>query len=133
MLADHLEDRPFQDERVVNGHEADIFYAIPARLATTGDARVHNVIGNEKIGLQLESIVNGASYWQGGEADPFDRPAEHGGLEVFHLSELAALEDRDRVNNTQASVELSTGDVVVHALWGGETLAQRKEEGRTRR
>ena len=61
VLADHLEDCPFQNERVVNGHEADILFAIPARLATTGNARVHNVIGNEEVGLQLEWVVNGAS------------------------------------------------------------------------
>ena len=54
VLADHLEDRPFQNERVVNGHEADILYAIPARLPTTSDACVHNIIGNEEIGLHLE-------------------------------------------------------------------------------
>ncbi|SRR6266702_4522013 len=61
VLADHLEDRPFHNERIVNGPKADTILAVPAGLATTGDARVHNVITNEKIGLHLESVVNGAS------------------------------------------------------------------------
>jgi hypothetical protein len=53
VLADHLEDRPFQNERVVNGHETNTLNAIPARLAAAGDARVHNVIGNEEVCLHL--------------------------------------------------------------------------------
>ena len=53
VLADHLEDRPFQNERVVNGHETNILNAIPARLAAAGDAVVHNVIGNKEVCLHL--------------------------------------------------------------------------------
>jgi hypothetical protein len=137
VLADHLEDCPFQNERVVDGHEADILYAIPARLATTGDACVHNIIGNEEICLHLEWTVNGASFFfgRGRETDPFNSPAKDSGLEVFCLGELATLENLDRVDDAQATVELSTGDVVVHALSGGKTMVPREEnsvEGRTR-
>jgi hypothetical protein len=62
MPADDLEDRPFHKKYSINGAETDTILAIPAKLATTGNARVHNVISNEGIGLQLESLVNGASY-----------------------------------------------------------------------
>ena len=136
MLADHLEDRPFQNERVVNGHEADTFGTIPAGLAATGDARVHNIIGDEEIGLHLELVVNGASFWHGGrEADPFNSPTKDGSLEVFRLGKLATLEDRDGVDDAHAAVELSTRYVVVHALSSGKTWAKGEEktlEGRTR-
>ena len=136
MLADHLEDRPFQNERVVNGHEADTLGTIPAGLAATGDAGVHNIIGNKKIGLHLELVVNGASFWHGGrEADPFNSPTKDGGLEVFRLCELATLEDRDGVDDAHAAVELSTRYVIVHTLSGSKTWARRGEEtleGRTR-
>lgn len=44
VFADHLEDCTFEKEGIVNGHEANALYLIPARLATTGNARVHNVI-----------------------------------------------------------------------------------------
>ena len=51
-----------------------------------------------------------------GEAYPFDGPAEDGCLEVFRLCKLATLEDSDRVDDAQTTVEFSARDVVVHAL-----------------
>jgi hypothetical protein len=53
VLANHLEDGAFQNERIIDGHHANAFHAIPARLAATGDARIHYVIGNEEICLEL--------------------------------------------------------------------------------
>ena len=44
VFADHLEDCAFQKEGIVHGHETNVLYTVPARLATTGNARVHNVI-----------------------------------------------------------------------------------------
>jgi hypothetical protein len=52
------------------------------------------------------------------DTHPFDRPAEDGCLEVFRLGKLATLEDSDRVDDAQPSVEFATWDVVVHALSG---------------
>lgn len=52
------------------------------------------------------------------ETDPFNRPAKDGRLEVFRLGKLATLEDRDRVDDTQPSVEFATWHVVVHTLSG---------------
>jgi DNA primase len=47
MFANHLEDRALQNKRVVHGLKADALYVIPARLATPGDARIHDVVRNE--------------------------------------------------------------------------------------
>ena len=44
VFADHLEDCTLQKERIVHSHKADSLYAVPTRLATTGNTRVHNVI-----------------------------------------------------------------------------------------
>jgi len=44
VFADHLKDCAFQKEGIVHGHETNALYAVPARLATTGNARVHDVI-----------------------------------------------------------------------------------------
>jgi len=61
------------------------------------------------------------------DTHPFDRPAEDGYLEVLWFGELATLENCDRVNDAQASIKLSARDIVVHALSGGETFAQREK------
>jgi hypothetical protein len=54
-----------------------------------------------------------------GEADPFDGPTEDGSFKVFRLCELATIEDSDRVDDAQTLVELSTWNIVIHALSGG--------------
>jgi hypothetical protein len=67
----------------------------------------------------LSGVSYQAASWQkkgGMETDPFYGPAEDGCFEVFRLCELATLEDSDRVDDAQTAVELSTWDVVVHAL-----------------
>ena len=53
VLAKHLEDRTLENERIVHGHETDALYAVPAGLAATGDARVHDIVRNEEVGLEL--------------------------------------------------------------------------------
>jgi len=54
VFANHLEDGPFQNERVVHGHKADALHTVPAGLVATSDARVHNVVRNEEVRLELE-------------------------------------------------------------------------------
>ena len=99
VLANHLEDGAFQNQRIVDGHHADALHAIPARLATTGDARIHYVIGNEEICLELFAPggdMSGRAMAGKGkeeETDPFDGPAKDGCLEVFWVCKLATLED----------------------------------------
>lgn len=38
---------------IVDRNHADFLDAIPARLITTSDRRIHDVIGNEEVGLKL--------------------------------------------------------------------------------
>jgi hypothetical protein len=47
VFANHLEDRAFQNERIAHGLKADALYVVPARLATPGGARIHDVVRNE--------------------------------------------------------------------------------------
>jgi len=47
VFANYLEDRAFQNERIVHGLKADALYVVPARLATPCDARIHDVVRNE--------------------------------------------------------------------------------------
>jgi hypothetical protein len=47
VFANHLENRAFQNERIAHGLEADALYVVPARLATPGGARIHDVVRNE--------------------------------------------------------------------------------------
>ena len=46
------EQRLLEDERVVDGDDADVVDAVPARLAAARDARVHEVVRDEEEGLQ---------------------------------------------------------------------------------
>jgi hypothetical protein len=54
VFADHLEDCAFKNKCIVHSHKTNALYAVPARLATAGNARVHNVICDEEVGLELE-------------------------------------------------------------------------------
>jgi hypothetical protein len=44
VFSNHLEDGAFEKEGIIHGHEANAFYAVPARLPTTGNTRVHDVV-----------------------------------------------------------------------------------------
>jgi hypothetical protein len=80
MLANHLEDGTFQNERIIGSDHADAFYTIPARLAATGDARIHYVIGNEEKCLELFAQGGGGVKCCGKEGErgrygPIRRPS----------------------------------------------------------
>ncbi len=57
VFTDHLEDSAFEKEGIVHGHKTNALYAVPAGLAATGNARVHNVIRYEEVGLELERTL----------------------------------------------------------------------------
>jgi hypothetical protein len=57
VFANHLEDRAFQEEGIVHSHKTNALYAVPTRLATTGNACIHNVIRYEEVGLELERTM----------------------------------------------------------------------------
>jgi hypothetical protein len=69
VFTDHLEDCAFKKEGIVHGHETNALYAVPARLATTGNASIHNVIRYEEVGLELEQTMRLDSGKKGGERD----------------------------------------------------------------
>ena len=119
VLTDHLKNCAFQKEGIVHGHKTNSLYAVPARLATTGNASVHYIVCYKEIGLELERTMKLDNWGKSGEkTHPFNRPPEDGCLEVFLLGQLATFEDGDRVDDTQPSVEFTTWDVVVHTLLG---------------
>jgi hypothetical protein len=70
VFTDHLEDCAFKKEGIVHVHETNALYAVPARLAATGNARVHNVIRYEEVGLELEQTMRLDSGEKDGERDP---------------------------------------------------------------
>jgi hypothetical protein len=57
VFANHLEDRAFQNERIINGHKTDTLNAEPAGMATSSDTRIHDIICNEEEGLELERDI----------------------------------------------------------------------------
>jgi hypothetical protein len=67
VFTDHLEDCAFQKEGIVHGHKTNALYTVPAGLATTGNARLHNVIRYEEVGLELEQTMRLEK--KGGERD----------------------------------------------------------------
>ena len=47
------------------------------------------------------------------ETYEFNTPAEKSGLEVLIIGEFTTLEDLDRIDNGDTTVELATGNVVI--------------------
>jgi len=70
VLLEQVIDRCLEHERVVDGDVADVglrvstgqdcdgvtYDAVPARVASAGDARIHHIVRNEEVGLQLPSV-----------------------------------------------------------------------------
>jgi hypothetical protein len=69
VFTNRSEDSAFQKEGIVHGHKTNALYAVPARLATTGNARIHNVIRYEEVGLELERTMRLDSGEKDGERD----------------------------------------------------------------
>lgn len=132
VFAEYLEDCAFDNEHIVHGlRTTDALRAVPAGLTTAGDAGVHDIVTDEHVGLELlcRTIYQDAPRQEvegHEETNPFDGPAEDGCLGVFRLCKLAALENSDRVDDTQTPVKFSTGNVVVNALSRRQSGRQRK-------
>ena len=141
VFTDHLEDPAPHGERVVDSIESDSLYAVPAGPATTGDARVLDIVRDMDMGLELERVTSGHTKILGGgaegegkeeETDPCNEPADDGCLEVFQLCELTTLEDGERVNDAQTPVEYSTQvwDIIIYHLSGRSgRLRTREKDG----
>jgi hypothetical protein len=80
----------------------------------------------ERLGAKADHENSTAGRRVVKETHPFNRPAEDGRVEAFRLGKLAALEDTDRVDDAQPSVEFATWGVVeVHTLSKGLITARR--------
>jgi hypothetical protein len=62
MTLDEVVNRGLEHERVVDSDEPDFGVLVPARLPSTGDGRVHDIIGNEEERLQLSGRQKGRAY-----------------------------------------------------------------------
>lgn len=127
VLLEQPVDRRLEDERVVDGDEADALVAVPARLAAARDARVHDVVRHEEERLQLAGPSAAAAATAQRGTHELDAPAQHGRLEVLVLGQRAALEDLDAVHDGQPAVELPARDVVVQVL---RVVCERSRRGR---
>ena len=53
MFLEKVINRALEHEGIVDSDHADTLIAVPARLATTGDTGVHNIIRDQEEGLKL--------------------------------------------------------------------------------
>lgn len=53
MCLEQLVDAAFQHDAIVDRHHADLWDPVPAGLPTASNAIVHDVIGHQKVCLQL--------------------------------------------------------------------------------
>lgn len=53
VFLEEVVDGTFDQERVVDRDEAHFLFAEPARLAATGHTPVHDIVGDEEVGLKL--------------------------------------------------------------------------------
>lgn len=93
-------DACLEHEGVVDGDHTDTLLAVPAGLATTGDGRVHNIIGHQEESLQQ-----------------LGHPTECGSLEVLLFAEGGVEEDRGGVGDGHATIAFSTERVDLERLY----------------
>ena len=53
MMLDEMVNRSLEQERIIYRDETDFRLLVPAWLSSTGDRRVHDIVGNEEERLQL--------------------------------------------------------------------------------
>lgn len=87
-------------------------HSVPARLSSSGDALVHHVIGNQKVGLKLNErnrpdVALVPVICAGRNAHQLDAPSQKGSLEVLFLCQVGALEDLDGIDDRHSSVEFT--------------------------
>lgn len=99
VLLEEGVDGGLEHEGVVDGDHADTLLAVPAGLATAGDARVHDVVRDEEEGLE-----------------ELGHPAEGGRLEVLLLREGLLEEEGDGVGDRHAAVAFSAEGVDLEGL-----------------
>lgn len=81
----------FKHESVVDSYHANTLLAVPTGLATAGNTRIHDVVGNEKEGLEK-----------------LRHPAKRSSLEILLFGKRLLEEEGDRVRDGHAAVAFST-------------------------
>ena len=99
-------DGSLKQKGVVDGNHANTVLEVPAGLASTGDAAVHYIVGDEEEGLE-----------------ELGAPAKGSGVEVLLFGKGSLEEERDGIGDRHASVALSTNRVGVEVLAKMNTLA----------
>ena len=92
-------DGGLEDKRVVDGNHANTLLAVPAGLATAGDAAVHDVVGHQEESLKQLS-----------------HPSKSSGAEVLLFGEGLAEECRNRVGNRHSTVAFAAERVDFEVL-----------------
>lgn len=57
MFLDEPVNGSLEHESIINSDQPDLFVSEPARLASAGDARVHDVVRNEEERLELNTNI----------------------------------------------------------------------------
>ena len=94
--------------------------AIPAWLATTSDGRIHYIIGDKEIGLQLDNSdkrvkkipieeILSATY-------KLDTPAHYSSFEILIIGKLTAFQNLNGINDRHATIEFTAGNIVIEVL-----------------
>ena len=115
-----------ENECIIDGIVlGDVWHLVPTGLSPTGDAGIHNVVGDEEDGLE-----------------PFDHPSEYGRILVFRGGEFALFEYLDALNYRETTGHFPTGngvwktcgvvvDELMFEIWGeGRERLERGEEFR---
>lgn len=92
-------DGRLEHEGVVDGDHADVLLAVPAGLASAGDAAVHDVVGHEEEGLEQ-----------------LNQPAEDGRRLVLLAGQFPVEELLGRVGHGHSTVAFSTQSVCSQGL-----------------
>lgn len=102
VLLQEVVDAGFKQESVVDSNHTNTILAEPAWLTTTSDGGIHNIIRDQKEGLQLQSIklaLASILLIQREILYKFDKPAEYRSLENIVFRHRFTLQDTDSVNN----------------------------------
>ena len=93
--------------------------AILARLATTSDGRIHYIIGDKEVGLQLDNIrmIDLKSLSSEITTYKLDRLAQYTSFEVLVIGKLTTFQNLYGVNDRHAAIEFTTSNIVIEILY----------------
>ena len=111
-------DGRFEHASIINRDHAHLGEAIPAWLATTSDGRIHYIIGDKEVGLQLDN-PNRSKKLISSEITTYklDRPAQYSSFEVLVIGKLTTFQDLNGINDRHAAIEFTTRNIVIEILF----------------